>query len=499
MVTSSFDVVIVGSGFAGLTAGALLAQKGVRVGLFERHDKVGGFASHFRRKGFKFEVAIHLIEGRGSANFRDQIFETLGLWDLPWIRSEEFFRIHFSREWIAVPTGFQKAEQHLQTLFPKEAHSLNQFFRDLQAVMKEFYRFQTAPHLFGLRNPLFSISFPNLARLLRVSLADYLRSLFKEERLIWTLMANIGFYHHDPLSYPAALYLAAQSLYFDGGAYYLEGGSQSLSDHLANIIKSSGGEVILRHEVLSATSDTSGACTVIVKPYGTEETIKVQAQALILNAAADEGQRILGRNKQLPAKPGFSASTLFLGMNPGFLQQSPLGYFNFVANLQDHTERVGHSPLEFSLANYGILSESLAKKPTLDLIYLDPWEAWNLPSEEYEVRKTQTMDRLFRRLDLLQPGLTGFVEVAELGTPKTIHRYTKNTRGAAYGFDPLTVGLEEFFDRRWMGYQPVDEHLKNVFYASAWSSFHGITGTTVAGYQAAQAVMTLLENQKNPS
>jgi len=54
-----YDVIIIGSGLGGLAAGAKLAKEGKKVLMLEQHYQVGGCATHFKRKGYTFEVSLH--------------------------------------------------------------------------------------------------------------------------------------------------------------------------------------------------------------------------------------------------------------------------------------------------------------------------------------------------------------------------------------------------------------------------------------------------------
>jgi protoporphyrinogen oxidase len=55
-----YDVVIVGAGFTGLTAGYVLAKQGYRVGVFEEDSAVGGLAGTFEfNDGVKLEKFYH--------------------------------------------------------------------------------------------------------------------------------------------------------------------------------------------------------------------------------------------------------------------------------------------------------------------------------------------------------------------------------------------------------------------------------------------------------
>lgn len=54
-----FDVIIVGAGTGGLTAGALLTRFGKSVLVLDRHYVAGGNATVFRRRGYEFDIGIH--------------------------------------------------------------------------------------------------------------------------------------------------------------------------------------------------------------------------------------------------------------------------------------------------------------------------------------------------------------------------------------------------------------------------------------------------------
>ncbi len=57
---SHYDVVVIGSGLAGMTAANVLARQGRSVLLLEQHYKLGGMATWFRRPGGHiFDVSLH--------------------------------------------------------------------------------------------------------------------------------------------------------------------------------------------------------------------------------------------------------------------------------------------------------------------------------------------------------------------------------------------------------------------------------------------------------
>jgi all-trans-retinol 13,14-reductase len=59
----NYDVIIIGGGLGGLTAGAKLAKEGKKVLLIEQHYIPGGCATTFKRKDYIMEVGLHELDG----------------------------------------------------------------------------------------------------------------------------------------------------------------------------------------------------------------------------------------------------------------------------------------------------------------------------------------------------------------------------------------------------------------------------------------------------
>ena len=58
-------VIIIGSGLSGLTGGAVLAQAGHEVAIFEQYHQVGDVTLLFERDGFHWDFGQLLVEGFG--------------------------------------------------------------------------------------------------------------------------------------------------------------------------------------------------------------------------------------------------------------------------------------------------------------------------------------------------------------------------------------------------------------------------------------------------
>ena len=63
----TFDTIVIGSGISGLTTACLLAKRGQKVAVLERHYMAGGLTHYFKRKEFEWDVGLHYI-GEADSN-----------------------------------------------------------------------------------------------------------------------------------------------------------------------------------------------------------------------------------------------------------------------------------------------------------------------------------------------------------------------------------------------------------------------------------------------
>jgi len=80
-LSSSPDLIVVGSGLGGLCCGAIAARHGLEVLVLEAHDRPGGAAHGFERRGFHFESGPSLWSGLGcwpSTNPLAQVLRAVG-------------------------------------------------------------------------------------------------------------------------------------------------------------------------------------------------------------------------------------------------------------------------------------------------------------------------------------------------------------------------------------------------------------------------------------
>ena len=119
-----YDVIVIGAGLGGLTAGAKLAREGMKVLVIEQHSQPGGCATSFRRGDFTLEVGLHEMDGPGNRDMKNRIFSELAVTgNIEFLRVPEFYRFIRGDLAVTVPHDPQLAAARLT-----EARSTSRFF-----------------------------------------------------------------------------------------------------------------------------------------------------------------------------------------------------------------------------------------------------------------------------------------------------------------------------------------------------------------------------------
>ncbi|OKH25956.1 all-trans-retinol 13,14-reductase [Hydrococcus rivularis NIES-593] len=133
----SLDVIVIGSGIGGLTAGALLARYGKKVLICESHTIAGGAAHSFSRRGFHFDSGPSFYCGLGnkfpSLNPLKQVLDVLGE-SLEVIPYDPLGHYHFPEGTFPVYSNLQKYRQEVAQVTPQGAQELERFEQRLLSL-----------------------------------------------------------------------------------------------------------------------------------------------------------------------------------------------------------------------------------------------------------------------------------------------------------------------------------------------------------------------------
>jgi phytoene dehydrogenase-like protein len=469
-----YDVIIIGGGLGGLTAGAKLTREGKKVLLLEQHDRPGGCATTFKRGDFILEVGLHETDGPSPGSMKTKIFNDLDVFsNVEFIRVPEFYRFINGRFDVTIPHDPVVATERLAGLFPKETDGIKAYFNQLLKP--------------GKRGP--EIEYQD------GSVGDFLDSIIQNEDLKLILLGNLGYFHDDPYTLSLAYYTIAQGSYFTSGATFIKGGSQKLSDHLAEYIRNHGGEVLLNHIVTGIKTDNHKVSGVIFKRKKDQGTGSMEASAdnIIANNAMPNVAELLPeeygselKNELQHQKTGASLLTIYFGFKKpvkelGYNIYSTFIYDSTVKSQKDilNNNRNDFSKRSFTFVDYGQIDSGLAPAgksvgAICCIDYLKDWE--NLGRAAYLSKKEQVASSFIKRLEKLIPGIENTIEYYEVGTPSTLKRYTMNPDGAVYGFAQTP-------SRKVIDTSKLPD---NLHFASAWGKTGGgFSGAIYSGYLCA--------------
>jgi all-trans-retinol 13,14-reductase len=474
-----YDAIIIGAGLGGLTAGAKLAREGKKVLIIEQHSKPGGCATTFKRGDFTMEVGLHEMDGPSPRDLKARIFNELEVFEnVEFIKVPEFYRFVSNNYDITIPHDPQKAATILKDKFPEESDGIDAFFHQLLNKIKKTSENET-----------------NNDR----SLGEFLDSIIGNEDLKLVLLGNLGYFHDDPYTMSLAYYSVAQGSYYNGGASYIKGGSQILSDYLSKYIQDHGGIVLLNHLVTGIIEENNKltGVTYFSKRSTSSEILEASADEIIFNAAMPAVADLLPAvySRKLKAlignqKPGASLLTIYFGFRNNLKKIGNNHYsaFIFDSSVRTQADIIGNNKGDFNkrsftFIDYGQIDSGLAPvgKSVGAICCIDYLNDWEQLSEEKYVKKKEEVARIFiNRLEKLIPGISEEIEYYEVGTSLTIKRYTLNPAGAVYGFaqtpsrvvnDPASIAV-------------------NLHFASAWGKTGGgFSGAIYCGYLCAYNIL----------
>jgi phytoene desaturase len=252
---------IIGGGVSGLSAGALLSRKGMRVKLFESTDKLGGLCATTKIGGYTFnDGAVYLgfprildhvfkkldIERRSILPLRKIASHRTTLPDGTIVTIGDKFNVRVSKKIGKMETV--RLQRELENLRKKWEPVLRLFEDDVFTHPYSLSRLipKLLPHLLKLHG----------------TVASEVRSLFSDEAVRSAMTGPMLFAGMPPQKMPVFLILEVTAILSEG--FYLpEGGMGKIPEALSQSLSKNGGEIFLDSRV----------CRILVKNgrvYGLE-------------------------------------------------------------------------------------------------------------------------------------------------------------------------------------------------------------------------------------
>lgn len=419
-VADEYDVVVIGSGLAGLTSANILGRAGHRVLLLEQHYKLGGLATWFLRPGGHiFDVSLHgfphgMIKScrrYWNADIADRIVQLKN--------------IRFDNPMFSLTTTFNREDftRLLTTRFGIAPETVNEFFDTARGM--NFYDDQSTT-----TRQLFDRFFPG------------------REDVVRLLMEPITYANGSTLEDPAITYGIVFSNFMSKGVFIYQGGTDDLVSRMKAELEKNKVDIAIRCPVDRIV--VTGGKIAGVEVGG--RTIRCRAvvsnanlKSTVLNMIGKEALDPEYVASAEAVRLNNSSTQVYMAMKPGVEIDESTGDLLFTS-----TAPVFRTDL--------LLSRNITSR-TFSFYYPDTrpgkkrrhavvsstnanWADWaNLSDSEYQQSKQELIDTTIDALEKYVPDAREKIEWVEAATPRTFQHYTRHQLGASFGtkFEGLAV------------------------------------------------------------
>ncbi len=414
-----YDVIVIGSGLAGLTAANTLARGGHSVLLLEQHYKLGGMATWFKRPGGHiFDISLHGFPVGMVKSCRrywtSEIADSI----------VQLKNIRFDNPMFSLTTTFNREDftRLLVEKFQVPVEQVRAFFDAARGM--NFYDDQSLSV-----GELFARFFPG------------------REDVIRLLMEPITYANGSTLEDPAISYGIVFSNFMSKGVFTFQGGTDRLIKLMHADLLHSGVDVRIRCDVeriLVRGGRVSG-----VRVNGRD----IAARAVVSNAnlkatifrlaGAEHFDRTFVDDAQA-VRLNNSSCQVYMALKPGEQLDESLGdlLFSSTAPLFRTDALLSRDVTSRTYSFYYPRTRPGSNRSLIVSSTNARYEDWaDLSREDYEASKRQLVESTLDAIARYIPDIRQRLDHAEASTPLTFRHYTKHLDGASFGtkFEGLAV------------------------------------------------------------
>lgn len=276
---SKKNVIIVGAGFGGLAAAALLAKQGHTVKVIEKNEQSGGRASIWVKDGFTFDMGpswylMPDVFEKYFAEFDKKPEEYMEL-----VRLDPSYRVFFDiDDSVDISKDLEKNLDLFETLEPGAKEKMKEYLDkstyEYDIAMKDFI-YKDYKHLTDFLKPRLIVEGTKLHMFEKLD--DYAQRYFKSEKIRKILEYTIVFLGGSPYDSPA-LYSLMSHVDFNMGVWFPKGGMGKLAEAMQKLAEEQGAEFFYNEPVEKIIVE-NGKATLVRTNKGTH-----QADFIVVNA-----------------------------------------------------------------------------------------------------------------------------------------------------------------------------------------------------------------------
>lgn len=484
MEKEKYDILIIGSGIGGLTAGIILARFGYKVLILEKNQQVGGALQVFSRDKCIFDTGVHYLGGLDEGENLFKIFSYLGiLEELEFQKMDEegFDHIRFSDGFVGkLGMGYTNFKASLLKDFPLEEEGIDRLIEHIKKTITFF--------------PLYDLKVEenyqdNIQEVINSELTwDYMKSIFKEERIIHVILGNAMIYAGDLKRTPFYVFALIVNSYIKG-SYRLPGGGGLLIKALVKQFRYYGGEIQKHKEVTKINILENNAHSVTCKDGSTYEASRFISNlhpSITVKLVGESHFKPAYRNRIAKMKNTVSSFSVFLS-----LEKNKVPYLNY-----NMYELYGENPFNTvdykkeDWPNYIMVTTNKHHKEaefadTIILLqYMNAEETaeWDvthntIPSPSlrevaYQKWKKEKEQQVIQRFLERYPEVEEHIRSSYSSSPLTYRDYLGTPEGELYGVEKdVNHTLSTMFNTR--------TRIPNLFLTGQNIVFHGVLGSCI--------------------
>ena len=425
-ITERYDVIVIGGGLGGLTAANKLAKNGRKVLLLESHDKLGGFATWFHRKGKHiFDVSLH--------GFPVGMVKTCRKYWSKAIANKiiQLKRVRFVNPMYQIETDFTVEDftSKLINDFKVSREQVDNFF---QLIMNMNY-------------------YDNK----KMTNGELLESFFPGRKDVHRfLIEPIVYANGSTMEDPAITYGIVFSNFMSKGVYTFQGGTDLIIKMMQEELLNNNVDIRLKAKVEKIVISNNVCQGVMVgEDFIASKSVLSNGNLIgtIFNLVGEDKFKPEFIEKVKKVRLNTSSCQVYMGIKEGETVDD-VGDLIFYSEAKefksDELLSMNTTSRTFSLyyprlrpqlekAGYTIVSSTNAR-----------YEDWvNLNKEEYKAKKQELIDATLVCLEKVIPGVGKKIDYIEAATPLTIKRYTHHEKGSSFGTKheglEISMGLDK--------------------------------------------------------
>ena len=265
MTTHSNKALVIGAGFAGLSAASFLAKKGWSVTIVEKNEMPGGRARKFEAEGFTFDMGPSWY---WMPDVFEKYFGSFGkkvsdFYELQ--RLDPSYRVYFEKATWDLPANYEALKNLFESIEPGSANALDLFLAEAK------YKYEVGVGKLVYQPSLSITEFIDYELIKGVFKLDVFQSMkthiaryFKHPYIQFLMEFPVLFLGALPENTPA-LYSLMNYADIKGGTWYPQHGMYSIVEAMVKVAKSLGVQFKLGEEVMQIVVENGIATQVISK------------------------------------------------------------------------------------------------------------------------------------------------------------------------------------------------------------------------------------------